>query len=136
MRPLRGERDIYTFQCLCGVGRRDGLCYARYLAPGADDLLAGGVADEGDVLVLALSALPDLDLAAAAQDTYAHGGEEIVCGVGVVIDTAVEHRGGVLADARGDEGAASRVLLDEVGDVVNNARDGDQGAAILGLLLE
>lgn len=57
-------------------------------------------------------------------------------GVGVVVDTAVEHRGGVLADARGDEGATSRVLLDEVGDVVDNARDGDQGTAILGLLLE
>ena len=136
MRPLRGERDIYTFQCLCGVGRRDGLRYACYLAPGADDLLAGGVADEGDVLVLALSALPDLDLAATAQDAYALGGEEIVRGVGVVVDTAVEHRGGVLADARGDEGATSRVLLDEVGDVVDNARDGDQGTAILGLLLE
>jgi hypothetical protein len=97
--------------------------------------VAGSITDEGDVLVLALGALPDLDLATAAHDTNTHGGQEVVCGVGVVVDAAVEHGGGVLADARADQGTATRVVLDEVGHVVDDAGDGDQGAAVLGLLL-
>src|SRR6185312_13703171 len=65
----------------------------------------------------------------------AHGGEEVVGGIGVVVDSTVEHGSGVLADARGDQGAATWVLLDEVGHVVDDTSHGNQGAAVPGLLL-
>lgn len=52
------------------------------------------------------------------------------------VDTSVEHGGGVLADAAIDHGASSRVILDEVGDVVDNTGNGNEAAAVLGLILE
>lgn len=55
-------------------------------------------------------------------------------GVGVVVDAAVEHGGSVLADARVDHRLAAGVVLDEVGDVVDNTGDGNQTTAVLGLL--
>lgn len=58
---------------LSSIGGCDRLSDARHLAACADDLVAGSVADKGDVLVLPLGALPDLDLAAATQDAHAHG---------------------------------------------------------------
>ena len=117
-------------------GRSDGLRDLGDLVAGADDLLALAVLVELDVLVLALGALPDLDLTAAADDTDAHGGEQVVRGVGVHVDAAVEHGGGVLADAAVDHGFASRVVLDEFRDVVDDARDGDEAASVLGLVGE
>lgn len=54
-------------------------------------------------------------------------------GVGVVVDAAVEDGGGVLADARGDQGLAAGVDADEVGDIVDDAGHRDEGAAIAGL---
>lgn len=83
------------------------------------------------VLVLELCALPDLDLAAAAQDADAHGGEDVVGGVGVEVDAAVEDGGGVAADGGADEGLAAGVVLDEVADVVDDAADGGEGLAVL-----
>lgn len=56
-------------------------------------------------------------------------------GVGVVVDAAVEDGGGVLADARVDQGPSTGVLLDEVRDVVNDTSNCNQGAAVLGFLL-
>ena len=70
------------------------------LVTGSDDALTGGVVDVGHVLVLELSPLPDLDLAATAQDTDTHGREQVVGGVGVEVDTTVEDGSGVLADGR------------------------------------
>lgn len=54
-------------------------------------------------------------------------------GVGVEVDTAVEDGSGVLADGGGDEGLATGVVLDEVGNVVDNTGDGNEGLAVLGL---
>ena len=118
---------------LRGIGARNGLRHLGDLVAGADDALAGRVGDVGDVLVLLLDALPDLDLAAAAEDADAHGGQEVVSGVGVVVDAAVEDGGGVFANGRRDEGLAAGVVLDEVGDVVDDAGDGDEGLAVLGV---
>lgn len=95
--------------------------------------MAGRVDDGGNVLVLGLGALPDLDLAAAAEDTDSHGGEEVVGGVGVVVHAAVEDGGGVLADGRVDESLATGVVGDELADVVDDTGDGDPGLALLGL---
>jgi hypothetical protein len=119
-----------------GVGRGHGLNDLGDLGARADNALASRVVHVGDVLVLELGALPDLDLAAAAEDADAHGGEQVVGGVGVQVDAAVEDGGGVLADGRGDEGLAAGVVLDEVGHVVDDAGDGDEGLAVLGVLDE
>lgn len=51
--------------------------------------------------------------------------------IAVVVHAAVEHGGSVLADGAADEGAAARVFGDEVADVVDDAGDGDPGAAAL-----
>lgn len=121
---------------LSGSGGGDGFRNLGDLVAGADDLLALAVFGELHVFILPLGALPDLDFAAAANDADAHGAEEVVGGVGVHVDTAVEHGGGVLADAAADHGASSRVLFDEGADVVDNARDGDEATSVLGLVLE
>ena len=51
----------------------------------------------------------------------------------MVVDAAVEDGRRVLADARVDQRLAARVVLDEVADVVDDARDGDERAPVLGL---
>jgi hypothetical protein len=114
------------------VRRGHGLGDARHLAARADDLLPGRVADERDVLVLPLGALPDLDLAAPAEHPHAHRREEVVGGVGVVVDAAVEDGGGVLADARRDHGPSAGVVLDKVAHVVDHACHGHQRPAVPG----
>ena len=119
-----------------GSGGGDGLCDLGHLVAGADDLLTLTVLVELHVLVLPLCSLPDLDFAATADDTDSHGGEEVVGGVGVHVDSTVEHGGGIFADAAVDHGLASRMLLDEVCDVVNHTGNGDETAAILCLVLE
>lgn len=121
---------------LCGTGRGDRLGDLRDLVAGPDDALALVVFDELNVLVFPLSALPDLDLTAATDDAYSHGGEQVVSGVGVHVYAAVEHGGGILADAGLDHGLPTWVFLDEIGDVVNNAGHSDQTSPILGLILE
>lgn len=72
--------------------------------------------------------LPDLNLAAPADDADPVLGQQVARRVGVVVDAAVEHGGGVLADGGRDEPLAARVLAGEIGHVVHETRDGDQGA--------
>jgi len=84
---------------LCGVGGSDGLGNASDLAASTNDLLASSVANKRDVLVLSLCLLPDLNLTTASEDTNTHSGEEVVCGIGVVVNTAVEDGGGILANS-------------------------------------
>ena len=119
-----------------GSGGGDGLCNLGNLIAGTDDLLALTVLVELHVFVLPLCTLPDLDFAATADDTDSHCGKEIVGGVGVHVDSTVEHGGGVLADSAVDHGLPSRVLLDEICDVVNHTSNSDETATILGLILE
>ena len=125
-----------TSQNLRSSGRSDGLCDLGDLIAGADDLLTLTVFVELHVLVLPLCSLPDLDFAAAADDADAHCGEEVVRGVGVHVDASVEHGGGVFADAAADHGFPAWVFFDEFGDIVDDSRDGDETAAVLGLVLE
>ena len=119
-----------------GSSGGDGLRDLGDLVAGADDFLPLTVLVELHVFILPLCSLPNLDLAATADDADSHRREEIVGGVGVHVDASVEHGGGVLADAAVDHGLASRVLLDEFCDIVNHARDGDQAAAVLRLVLK
>jgi hypothetical protein len=94
--------------------------------------LASRVADERDILVFPLCSLPDLHFAAASENTYTHRRQEIVCGVGVVIDTTVEDGGSVLSDTRSDKCLSTGVILDEVAHVVDNTGNSNESAAILG----
>lgn len=87
-----------------------------------------------DVLVLALGALPDLDFAAAADDANSHGGEQVVCSIGVVVYTSVEHGSGVLTNTGLDRGLATGVVIDEVGHIVDNTGDGHKTTAVLALV--
>ena len=84
--------------------------------------------------IFLLGSLPDLDLTTAADDTDAKRGEQVVGGVAVHVDATVEHGGGILADAGGDHGFPAWVVFDEVGDVVDDTRDSDKTAAVLGLV--
>lgn len=54
--------------------------------------------------------------------------------VGVEVDTTVEHGSGILSDAALDQGLATGVLSDEVGDIVDNTGNSDKTATVLGLL--
>ena len=104
------------------------------LQPSANYPLAILVPEEL-ALGLHLASLPDLNLAATADDADTHRGEQVVCCVGVHVHTTIEHGGGVLADARRDHGFPTWVVLDEVADVVDDTGNGDQAATILGLVL-
>jgi hypothetical protein len=55
-----------------------------------------------------------------------------VGGIGVKIDTTVENGCGILADSGCDECLATRVVLNEVGNIVNNTSDGDEGLSVFG----
>ena len=106
------------------------------LVASADDLLALTILVELDIFVLSLSALPDLDFASAADNAYSHCGEKVMSSVRVHVDTSVEHLSSVFADAGGNHGTTSRMLLNESGNVVDNACYGDEASAVLGLILE
>lgn len=116
------------------AGAEHRLCDLGNLVTSPDYWVALFVLDDVDLLVLLLGTLPDLNLAPTADDTHPHGGQQVVSGVGVEVDTTVKHGSSVLADTALDEGLATGVLVDEVGDVVNNTGDSDQTAAVLGLL--
>ena len=51
----------------------------------------------------------------------------------MVVDTTVEDGSGVLANSGRDEGLATRMVLDELADVVDDASNADEGPAVLGL---
>jgi hypothetical protein len=87
----------------------------------------------GNVLVLELGSLPDLNFASTTENTNTHGGQEVVGSIGVVVDTTIEDRGGILADGRRDERLATRVVLDEIGYVVDDTSNGNESLAVLGL---
>lgn len=72
--------------------------------------------------------LPDLNLAAPADDADAVLGQQVARRVGVVVHAPVEHGRRVLADGGRDERPAARVLGRKVRHVVHEAGDGDQGA--------
>ena len=72
--------------------------------------LTSRIVDVRNILVLELGTLPDLDLAAAAEDTDTHGGEKVVGGVGVEVDTTVEDSSGIFTDSGRDEGLATRMF--------------------------
>ncbi len=83
------------------------------------------VPDDVDFLVLFLSPFPDLNFASTSDDAYSHSREKVVGCVGVEVNTTVEHGSGVLSDTALDQGLASRVLIDEIGDIVNNTSNSD-----------
>ena len=106
------------------------------LAASADDLLTLSILGVLNVFVLALSTLPDLDFATAANNPDTHGAEQIVGGIAMHVDAAIKHGCGIFADAGADHGLSSWVILDEGCHIVNDASDIDQGTAVLCLVLE
>lgn len=119
---------------LRSAGALNGLCHLGDLVAGPDDRVALVILGHVDFLVLLLGALPDLDFASTTDDTNSHSREKIVCSVGVEVDTAVEHSSSVLANATLNQGLATGMLVDEVGDIVDDTGDSDQTTAVLGLL--
>lgn len=99
----------------------------------SDNALASRVIDDNGVLVLGLCSLPDLDLASTTEDTDTHSRQQVVCSVGVQVDTAVEDGGSVLADGGRNQSLATGVVLDEVGHIVNDTSNSNESLAILGL---
>jgi hypothetical protein len=117
----------------CSASSGDILQYLGRLSAGAQYSLTILITYDL-ALVLLLRSLPDLNFAAASDDADPHGGEEVVGRVGVHVHTAVEHGGGVLADSGRDHRLATWMILDEVGDVVDNTGDGNEATAVLGLI--
>jgi len=102
------------------------------LSTGTDDTLATLITNVLGILLV--GTLPDLNFAATANHTHTHGREQVVSGVGVVVDTTVEHGGGILANTGVDHGLTAGVVLDEISHIVDNTSDSNQTAAVLGLL--
>ena len=100
--------------CLGSPRCGDRLGNLGYLVASADDFLALAVLVELDILVFSLCALPDFDFTTASDNTYSHGREKVVGSVGVHVDSAIKHGGGILANARIDHGFASGMIFDEV----------------------
>lgn len=50
----------------------------------------------------------------------------------MVVDTTVENGGCVLSNTGRDESLSTRVVLDEVGNIVDNTSNSDESAAVLG----
>lgn len=99
-----------------------------------DDWVSRFVLHVLHVFVLPLSALPNLDLATTTDDTNPHRGEQVVSRVRMEVNTAIEHGGSILAEATPDERLASRVLVDEVGHVMDDASNSNETTAIVDLL--
>lgn len=72
--------------------------------------------------------LPDLNLAAPADDANPVLGQQVPRRIRVVVHATIEHGRRVLADGGRDEGLAARVLARKVRHVVHEAGHGDQGA--------
>jgi hypothetical protein len=125
---------IFTIARLCRARADNGLLDLGDLVAGTNDGVTSLILGVTNVLVLTLGTLPDLDLAATTDDTNPHGGEEVVGSVRVEVDTTVEHGSSILADAALDQSPATGVLVDEVGDIVDNTGNSDQTAAVLSLL--
>ena len=122
--------EAHRSSSVCGSHR---LGNTRNLVVGTDDALAGGIGDDGDILVLRRGALPDLNLAATTDDTNAHRGEQVVSSVRVVVDTTVEDSSGILADSGVDQGLATGVVGDELADIMDDTSDNNPGLAVLRL---
>jgi hypothetical protein len=57
-------------------------------------------------------------------------------GVGMVVDTAVFNGGGIFTNSRRNEGLTAGVVLDEVGDVMDDSSNGNEGLSVLGVCNE
>ena len=122
--------------CLCSTGGSTWFSDLGDLVARSDNLLSLSIFGELDILVLPLCTLPDLHLTPTANDANTHRAEQIVSSVAVHVDTAVEHGRGIFADTAVDHGPSSRVVLDEVGDIVDDTGNGHKSSAVLGLILE
>jgi hypothetical protein len=117
----------------------------------ASDSLASGDGEVGDELRVLLERL---DFVTSLDASDSEHGEDVLCGVGVVVDTeegrevstrrerrewkvdvpSVERGGGITAETGLDVGLSSGVVLHERGDVVDETGDDDEGAGLARLL--
>ncbi|KAI6759232.1 hypothetical protein HG530_009912 [Fusarium avenaceum] len=119
--------------CFSSSCASSGLDNLGGLRTSTDDALTGRIVHVGNILVLELSTLPDLNLASATENANAHGREKVVGSVRVEVNTTVEDGSGILANGRVDKSLATRVVLNEVGHIVNNTGDSNKTLARLGL---
>ncbi|KAK0105980.1 hypothetical protein ONS95_015030 [Cadophora gregata] len=76
--------------------------------------------------------LLDLYLTTSSKNTNSYCRQQIMCGVGVVVYTAVKDSGCVLANTRGDQGLSTWVVLNEIGDIMNNTSNCNKSTTVLG----
>lgn len=94
----------------------------------------GRVGDRGDCR-LGGTSLEVLDFHTTIKDTDTHHSEQVVCSVGVIVDTTKEGSGGISTNSTLDEVGTTRVVLNEGRTVVNETVDSNK-RAFLGFSLE
>lgn len=128
---MGGEKRNGLLCCACALNR---LLNLGDLVARTNDGVSSIILGPLGVFVFPLRPLPDFDLATATNDTNSHSREQVVCCIRVKVDAAVEHGGSIFAESALDERFASRMLVDEVGDIVDDTGDSDKTAAVLNLL--
>ncbi len=103
------------------------------LITSTNNALASRVKQHRNVLVLGLGTFPDLYLTSTPKDTNTHSRQEVVGSVRVKVDATIEDGCGVLADRRRDERLTTGMVLDEIGNVVDNTGNGNKCLAVLRL---
>ena len=128
----RKNKSIDFGKSCCSRTRRR-LLHLCDLLTSPHNLFPVSVFEVLDFLIFILGSLPDLDFHAATNHTYSHRREQIMCSVGVGIDAAIEHSRSIFTDARANHGLSTRMVLDEGGDIMDDAGDGNETAAVLTL---
>jgi hypothetical protein len=105
------------------------------LRASADDLLSFTIVDIADISLLLLGPLPDLDFTSSSNDTNSYCREKVVSGVGVIVDSSIEHGRGIFAESRLDHCFSTRMIADEVSNVMNDPSNSNKSSAVLGLVL-
>jgi hypothetical protein len=109
------------------------------MAAGNGGVCAGGLGillDDNEFLGWGSSLLlVSLEFKTTEKDTNTHHSEQVVSGVGVIVDTTEEGSSSVLSKVLLDQVNATRVLIHERRDIVDEAGDKDQWTG-LGLFLE
>ena len=74
---------------------------------------------------------PNLNLTTTSNNANPHRREEVMCRIGVLINTAVKHCSGVFPDSRTNQRFPAGMFLDEIRHVMDHTGDDNKGFASL-----